>query len=173
MIEAFRRTKEWHNNTISGALTNWIDPECILFIAPWYLGSPRLSPSHKYFMPRVVPTSVENRRTTNDPSLYGPFGGHPRKFLRRKPWKTDNLPSISIRIALSPFWRRKKKDILYKPLNLKGEIIFRIDLYIRVFHGRHRIYLKTPLLFVTKRYVVTNIDFGNGGNRFCAILPIV
>lgn len=135
MIEAFRHTKEWHNNAISDALTNWIDRECILFM-PRYLGRPFL---YKYFMPRVVPTSVENRRTSDDPSLYGLFGRHPRKFLRRKPWKTDNLSSISIRIAPSLFWKKKSiQDILYKPLNSKEEIVLTIDLYVKVLHGRHR-----------------------------------
>lgn len=109
MIEAFRHTKEWHNNAISDALTNWIDRECILFM-PRYLGRPFL---YKYFMPRVVPTSVENRRTSDDPSLYGLFGRHPWKFLRRKPWKTDNLSSISIRIAPSLFWKKKVYRIFY------------------------------------------------------------
>jgi len=123
MIEAFQRTKEWHNNAISGALTNWIDPKCILFIVPRYLVSP-LSSSYKYFMLRVVPTSVENRRTLDDPSLYGLFDCHPRKFLWRKPWKTDNLPSISIRIVPSSFWRKKEYTTFYKPLNLKKEIIW-------------------------------------------------
>jgi len=34
--------------------------------------------------------------------------------------------------------KKRIQNILYKPLNLKAEIVFGIDLYIKVFHGKHR-----------------------------------
>lgn len=89
----FQKLRGSYNNVINDALTNWIGGECILFIVPVPWRAPAINISWR----PSIPVSVENRRTFSDhPSRCASRATHPRKIFAGKPWRTDNLPSISI-----------------------------------------------------------------------------